>query len=212
VITDISGTSALELLAGRQSALGVRAPGPGREAVETMLLGAMCAPDHGRLRPWRFLLIADQARNAFGAVMAQALAARRPGVGDDALARERAKALRAPLIIVVVAKAVERKAIPAVEQIIAAGIAANNILLVAHASGYAGLWRTGDAAYDPCVRGALGVDATEAIVGFLYLGTPEAMPPPRKLPDVKDFVRDWHGPEVPCSASPLGHPNDGNQR
>lgn len=177
-----------------------------------MLLGAMCAPDHGRLRPWRFLLIAGEARNAFGAVIAEALARRRPGVGDDALARERAKALRAPLIVVVVAKMVEQRSIPAMEQIIAAGIAANNVLLVAHASGYAGMWRTGDAAYDPHVRSALGVQPAEAIVGFLYLGTPETMPPLRKLPDVKAFVRDWHGPEVTASASPSAYPDEGKQR
>ena len=193
VSADIPHKSVSDVLLGRQSPVTLREPGPGRDAVDAMLRAAMCAPDHGRLKPWRFLLITGEARHAFGAILAEALRRRQPGIGQDVLARERAKALRAPLIIVVIAMITERKGIPAVEQIVAAGIAANNILLTACSLGYGGMWRTGDHAYDPFVHRAMGVDAPGTIVGFLYLGTPDAMPRPRELPAIEDFVGDWHG-------------------
>ena len=186
----------------RQSPFAVREPGPDDIALRAMLNGAMCAPDHGKLKPWRFIVIAGDARRAFGAVLAEALRKRDPGASDAVLARERAKPLRAPLILVVVAKVRERDQVPPVEQIIAAGIAANNILLVAHGLGYGGMWRTGTAAYDKHVRQALGIEASASIVGFLYLGTPDIMPPARDFAAVEPDVRYWHGAREEASARP----------
>jgi nitroreductase len=176
----------------RQSPLALREPGPDGTALRTMLDAAVCAPDHGKLKPWRFIVIAGAVRHAFGAVLAEALRQREPGASDALLAREQAKALRAPMILVVIAKVRERKLVPAVEQIIAAGIAANNILVAAHGLGYGGMWRTGAAAYDEHVRQALGIDTPDSIVGFLYLGTPETMPPARDLAALEPEVRYWH--------------------
>lgn len=186
----------------RQSPFAVREPGPDDIALRAMLNGAMCAPDHGKLKPWRFIVIAGDERRAFGAVLAEALRQREPRAADAVLATEHAKALRAPLIVVVIAKVRERKLVPAVEQIIAAGIAANNILLVAHGLGYGGMWRTGAAAYDEHVREALGIEASDSIVGFLYLGTPDIMPPPRDFAAVEPDVRYWHGSREVASARP----------
>ena len=177
----------------RQSPFTLREPGPDDAALSTMLAAAMCAPDHGKLKPWRFIIIRGAARHAFGAVLAEALREREPGASDALLAREKAKALRAPIILVVIAELRDRKLVPPVEQIIAAGIAANNILLVAHGLGYGGMWRTGAAAYDAHVRQALGIDASDSIVAFLYLGTAETVPPPRDLAALKPEVRYWHG-------------------
>lgn len=187
----------------RQSPLTLREPGPDGTALRAMLNGAMCAPDHGKLKPWRFIVIAADARRAFGTVLAEALRQREPGASDAVLAREQAKALRAPMILVVIAKVRERKLVPAVEQVIATGIAANNILLVAHGLGYGGMWRTGAAAYDEHVRRALAVDASDSIVGFLYLGTPDVMPPPRDIATLDPDVRYWDGvPHATPACSP----------
>ncbi len=168
-------------------------PAPDSAALATMLHAAARAPDHGKLRPWRFIVVAGSARNALGDVLAAALRKREPGVPDAAIDKERGKPLRAPLIIVVGARLREHKGVPAVEQIIAAGAAAQNILVAAHALGFGGFWRTGNAAYDNEVKTALGLHPGDAIVGFLYLGTPAvpAAPPPS---DRAAHVTHWTGP------------------
>lgn len=181
----------LDLILTRQSPLTLRAPGPDDVALRAMLAAGMCGPDHGRLTPWRFTVIEGDGRQAFGRVLREALRLRVVDADDAMLAREEAKALRAPTIVIVTAEARERSSIPAVEQAIAAGIAAYNVLLAARAFGLAGLWRTGAHAYDAHVRRSLGLEPDTLIVGFLYLGTPDAMPRPRAHADVGMFVRRW---------------------
>ena len=109
------------------------------------------------------------------------------------LARERGKALRAPLIVVVVARIQSGSKIPEVEQIVSAGAAAQNIMLAAHALGYGAMWKTGEPAYDLRVKEALGLQASDAIVGFLYLGTRAAGSAPVARPEPQDFVVEWTG-------------------
>jgi len=162
--------------------------------VTTMLRAAARAPDHGKLRPWRFVVIAGGARNAFGDVLATALSKREPDLPESAIDKERAKPLRAPLIIVVAARLREHKSVPAVEQTLAAGAAAQNILVAAHALGFGGFWRTGNAAYDGDVKAALGLHAGDAIVGFLYLGTPAAPAAPPPPYDHAAQITHWTGP------------------
>ena len=154
----------------------------------------MSGPDHGRLKPWHFIVISEEGRQSLGKVLAESLERREPASSDSALEREREKALRAPTIVVVVATTKEQKSVPVVEQVIAAGIAAYNLLLAGSALGFGGMWRTGPAAYDPAVKEALGIKAGDDIVGFVYLGTPEAAAPERKLPPLDEFVSHWPGP------------------
>src|SRR5215471_16186964 len=91
----------MELLRTRYSAAKLGAPSPSAAAMEAMLEAAARSPDHGRLRPWRLILIEGDARRAFGKILAESLLRRSPDAGDQALAREREKALRAPVIVVV---------------------------------------------------------------------------------------------------------------
>ncbi len=185
---------ALEALTTRASPLSLTDPAPDRAALDSMLRAAVRAPDHGRLHPWRFVVISGEARSRLGDVLAAALKAREPDAPEAAVAKERAKPLRAPLIVVVAARLREHKNVPAVEQIIAAGAAAQNILVAAHALGFGGFWRTGPAAYDSDVKAALGLDASDSIVGFLYLGTPAVAAPPATPPDLGEIVTEWTGP------------------
>lgn len=186
-------TTEIDLLMARRSALALRGPGPDHAALERMLETAMCAPDHGKLRPWRFIIVESEARNDLGTVLADALRRRDTAATEAACEREQAKPLRAPLILIVTANVRERRSVPPVEQIISAGIAAGNILLAAHSLGYGAMWRTGEAAYDPYVHAALGLGASECIVGFLYLGTPEIMPPARAGVALDGYVSHWTG-------------------
>jgi nitroreductase len=152
-------------------------------------MAATHAPDHGRLRPWRFILVRETARQRFGQILTDSLLRRMPGAEPAALEREYAKAFRAPLIVVVAARIDERSRIPGTEQLLAAGAAAENIMIASHALGFGAFWRTGDAAYDDGVKRALGLLSTDAIVGFLYIGTPMTLPEATPEPDPADFTQ-----------------------
>jgi len=185
---------AIEALTTRASPLQLADPAPDRDALNAMLRAAARAPDHGRLRPWRFLVITGAARSRLGDMLATALRAREPEAPEAAVEKERTKPLRAPLMIVVAARIRETRKIPAVEQIISAGAAAQNILVAAHALGFGGFWRTGPPAYDEQVKTALGLDASDSIVGFLYIGTPAVAAPPQPPADLAELVTEWTGP------------------
>ncbi len=183
--------SALEALLGRNSATHLSDPAPSGEELQTLLRAGLRAPDHARLKPWRFLVVEGQGRVALGDVFAQVALADNPNLDAAALDKLRKKPLRAPLIVVVVARLQEHPKVPEVEQLLSAGCAAHGILLAAHAMGYAGIWRTGSMAFHPGVYRSLGIAPNEKIVGFLYLGTRQGEPrvPPRY--DVCDFVEYW---------------------
>ncbi len=137
---------------------------------------------------------AGRRAERLGAVMAQSLQSRAPDVPADVVEREGKKLMRAPLIVVVAATLIEGHKIPVIEQVLAAGAAAQNLLLAAHAMGFGAMWRTGDSAYDARIKEALGLNASDAIVGFVYLGTAQgrAIIPPNE-PGVREFVREWTG-------------------
>jgi len=161
----------LEALNTRATAKTYGQTAPSREHLAIVLQAAVRAPDHGRLRPWRFMLIEGGQRQKLGELLAASALRRIPGLSAGDLQRERDKALRAPLIIVVACRIVPGTKIPAIEQILAAGAAAQNILLALHALGYAAAWKTGEAAYDTEVKKALGFAADDHLVGFIYTGS-----------------------------------------
>jgi nitroreductase len=185
---------AIDTLLKRRSPKTLTEPAPDEGALGLMLECAARAPDHGRLRPWRFIVIRGAARERLGELMADQLRRKLPAATAEALQRERQKALRAPLIVAVAAVYNTEARIPAVEQLLAAAAAAQNIMLAATALGFGAMWKTGDAAYDDTVRAALGLAAGDAIVGFLYLGTvpADAAPPPARA-EWQDKVSYWTG-------------------
>jgi nitroreductase len=158
---------AIEALTSRRSPPKLVEPAPSDEQLATILGAAIRAPDHGRLRPWRFIILRGAARERLGQVLGEALKARAHDVPDDVVQRERQKPLRAPLIVVAAASLHEDHKIPVVEQLLAAGAATQNVMVAAHAMGFGAMWRTGDGAYDSRVKEALGLKASDAIVGFL---------------------------------------------
>ena len=171
-------------------ALGEPAPDP-RE-LRRIIKVAMTAPDHGRLHPYRFISIRGDARQRLAEVFGAATRRRDPNVDPAYLKKQMDKPLRSPLIVVVVACLVDSPKIPEIEQMLSAGAAAHNILLAARALGYGSIWLTGDNAYDPVVRDALGIGRDEKIVGLIYLGTPTIDIPPRPIPEVSNFLSDWN--------------------
>lgn len=161
---------ALDALVSRASAKTYGDTPPTREHLAQVLQAAVRAPDHGRLRPWRFMLIEGAQRRKFGDMLAASALRRIPGLSEGDLQRERDKALRAPLIIVVACRVVPGTKVPVIEQVLAAGAAAQNILLALHALGYVAAWKTGEAAYDAGVKNDLGFAVDDHLVGFIYTG------------------------------------------
>jgi nitroreductase len=161
---------AIEALNSRATAKTFGGDAPIKEHLAAVLQAAVRAPDHGRLRPWRFMLIEGDQRQKLGELLAASAKRRVPGLSAGDLQRERDKAMRAPLIILVAARIVPGTKVPAIEQLLAAGSAAQNILLALHALGYASAWKTGEAAYDTELKKSLGFAADDHIIGFIYTG------------------------------------------
>jgi len=186
---------ALEALRTRSSAAALGEPAPSEDQLASILTAATSAPDHGLMRPWRFIVVRGDARARLGDVMADAARGRAGEVSEEFLARERVKPLRAPVVIVVAAKPRERRGVPEVEQLVAAGAAGEHIMLAAHAMGLGAFWRTGEAAYDAEIKAALGLDPADAIIGFLYLGTPRSpAAAPQARPRPESLAFEWSGP------------------
>jgi nitroreductase len=147
-------------------------------------------PITGGCKPWRFITIEGEARHRFGEVLSRALEKRDPSSPPAALEHERKKPLRAPLMIVVAAVISDNPKVPAIEQTIAAGAAAQNIILASHALGFGAFWRTGAPAYDAEVKAALGLTEHDALIGFLYIGT-IVVPGKAKTPEIDSVTRRW---------------------
>ncbi|MEY4576223.1 MAG: hypothetical protein RL701_926 [Pseudomonadota bacterium] len=184
---------AIELLKTRASNGKLTEPAPDDATLQLALEAAARAPDHAALRPWRVHFVRGAARERLGQLMADAAQRINPDASEDELRKTSAKALRAPLLIVVTAVVKPHPKVPEIEQVMTAATAAHAILLVLQARGYGALWRTGPAAYDPAVKRAFGLGATDSLVGVIYAGTPTQAAPPLLRPAPRDFASEWSG-------------------
>ena len=162
----------LALLARRRSSklMQLAEPAPSSAEIDALIGLAARTPDHGKLGPWRFIVIEGEARARAGAALAEAIK-HDDGVDENRLAFVRGWFLRAPACVLVVSAAKPHPKIPEWEQILSSGAVCFSLLLSAHAFGYAGCWLTEWPTYDAKARTALGVAADERIAGFVYLGT-----------------------------------------
>jgi nitroreductase len=175
---------ALELLTTRRSfkALELAGPPPSAADLETILTVASRVPDHGKLTPWRFIVFEGEARRSAGAAIAAAFHAKYPDAKPEHVEAERARLMRAPLVVAVISRAAPHVKIPEWEQVLSAGAAAMNLVLAAHALGYGASWITEWYAYDRGVLDALGLAPHERIAGFVHIGRPPAPPEDRPRP------------------------------
>ncbi len=156
----------------RSSAARLAQPAPTSAELARILEAAGRAPDHGRLRPWKFIVLEGDLREKFAAAAAAAKRLRLPAMTDEQFAAEREKITRSPAVVVV-GCAVQRAQtkIPEIEQVIAVAAAVQNLFLAAHDLGYGVMWKTGAAAYDSGVKGVVGLTAEDHIIGIMHLGT-----------------------------------------
>lgn len=182
---------ALTALLSRRSAWPLLEPAPPQEVLNLAFDAALCAPDHGNLRPWRFVVIRGAARERLGDVFAQAARRRDPHADTE---RFRAKATAAPVLIALGVRIVPGHKVPEMEQTMAVAAAAMNILNALHGLGYGGFWASGKNSYDAGVRQALGLNPEDRLAGFLYAGTPKTGAQPVKRPPRAQHVLEWFGP------------------
>lgn len=186
-----------QLIAERRSApaLQLGEPYPGDHELTKILGMSLRVPDHGRLAPWRLVVVEQACRP----VLAAALTARRLQIEPDApaakVAKERDRWLGSPLIVVVVATLDLQSRIPAIEQALSAGCVAHNLLLATFAAGYKAQWLTGWAAYDAGAAALFGVEAPESIVGFIHIGSADLSEiPDRTRPSAAEKTRRLTAP------------------
>ena len=163
-------------------------PAPGPAEMETLLTAASRVPDHGRLAPWRFIVIEGDARHRMGETIAAAFTADNPGADGEKLAVERNRLARAPLVIAVVSTARPHPKIPEWEQVLSAGGVCMNLLHAAKALGYGATWITEWIAFDRRVLDALGLAPHERLAGYVHIGTAVEAPAERVRPALADLV------------------------
>lgn len=186
--------TAIDLLLARASNPKLTDPGPDGAALDRILRAALRAPDHGAIRPWTIHVIRGEARARLGDAIAEVARRKNPDCTAEALDRARRKPLRAPVLFAVTVSPRPHPKVPEIEQLLSGGAVAHGLVLALQAEGFAGMWRTGDPAYAPEVKAALGVGADDAIVGFVYAGTPAEPAPDAPRPTLEGHVVEWTGP------------------
>lgn len=180
---------ALDLLLNRSSQPRLQSPAPEGEALENIKQAALRVPDHACLTPWQFVVCQKQGLQRLGEIYEQA------AISADKSEKEIERApqlpLRAPMVIVVIAKYTEHEKVPWVEQVASASCAVMAMQMAAVAQGFAGVWRTGSYAHDPIVKQAFDLSEQDEIVGFLYLGTSAVKQLPKPERNSAEFFQNW---------------------
>ena len=186
-------SSYLSALATRRSGKprDLGGPGPSDAELDAMLAVAARTPDHGKLAPWRFVVVPPERRGALADLLERTWAAAHPGAPAYELDAARQFALQGPGLVVVMSAPVPHK-VPRWEQELSGGAAAMNLLHAAHAHGYAAGWLTGWPSESAAVRDAFG-SADQRIVGFVFIGTPTRPLDERPRPDMAAVVSRWPG-------------------
>lgn len=184
----------LSLLATRRSGKprDLAAPGPDEAQLRHILEIASRTPDHGKLAPWRFVIVPADKRADLARVITQAYRAERPQAARLEIEALEQFATQAPALVVVLSSPRVESHIPLWEQQLSAGAACMNLLQAAHALGFAGGWLTGWSAYSDAVRDAFGAEP-ERVAGFIFLGTPLKQLEERPRPDLQKIISIWQG-------------------
>jgi nitroreductase len=183
----------LDLMLSRRSATVLEAPGPTESELARILSAVGTVPDHGQLRPFRFAVVSDGGREVFGAALADAALERKPGLSEQGLQGLRAKALRSPTIIVLIASPKPGK-IEAWEQLATAACSGYAIVLAAHALGVGAMWKSVPFTRGKGLTELFGLGPTEEMLGWIHLGTSKESAVARPTLDVSALTTVIDGP------------------
>lgn len=181
---------ALHLLLTRRSTppVGLTAPGPSPEELNTLLTIAARVPDHGKLAPWRFIVFEGEGRERAGQILVDVARLRRPEASEQQIEAERKRMTSAPLVIAVISTAAPHPKIPEIEQVLSAGACCENLLIAADAMGYGAAWVTNWFSYDREALARLGVAENETVVGVIHIGARAERIEDRPRPDLATIV------------------------
>lgn len=185
-------TTPLSLLATRRSGKprDLVAPGPDATQLAEILQIAARTPDHGKLAPWRFVIVPEEKRDLLAEVIVKAYREERPQAARLEIESLEQFAHQAPALVVVLFSPKTQSHIPLWEQELSAGAVCMNLLHAVHASGFAGGWLTGWPSFSEAVRDAFGA-APERIAGFMFIGTPSRPLDERPRPEMGTIVSTW---------------------
>ncbi|MFD1701950.1 nitroreductase [Methylopila henanensis] len=183
----------IELLSARRSvpANALAEPGPDAGQLERMLTVAARVPDHGKLAPWRFVVIEGGARKSLDLRLAALLKELQPDAPPQRVAQQENLFSGSALVVAVVSRAAPHVKIPEWEQVLSAGAVCMNLVVAANAFGFGAQWLTGWAAYEPRALEILGLAPQEKIAGFIHVGAPTERWSDRPRPDLAEIVTRW---------------------
>jgi nitroreductase len=162
--------AALRPILTRRSTAALFPPGPSADQVDALLRAATTVPDHSALRPWRFVVVSGDARQAFGDALAAAALEERPELADAALDRIRSKAFVAPALIAVAAHVDPSAKVPVWEQVASATCAGYAIALAAHQLGLGAIWKSAPVHRGVAIEKALDLTPDDEFLGWVNLG------------------------------------------
>lgn len=171
----------------------LKEPGPTAAELRDILLIGTRVPDHGKLVPWRLVVLAGQDRVRAGERLAEIAQRHTPALDEQSLEIERNRFLPAPLTIGVIFAPRKSEKAPELEQLLSAGNVCHNLLNAAYALGFAATWVTRWFAYDLEAQQMLGARGGERFVGFIHIGTPTSVPEDRERPPLESVVSRWPG-------------------
>ncbi|MCE0745191.1 nitroreductase [Acetobacter sicerae] len=191
---------ALESLLSRSSTDALTKPAPKGEELEAILSAVMRAPDHGKLRPWRLVVVKGDARVKLAEKIVESMKRLHADPDPKKLEKRYKRFSTMPMTIVLGMHLRPDDKIPLLEQELAVGAAGMNLLNALHAAGYGAVWVTGDVAYDAVLAEELGFPAPHALAGFFFVGTPEKKDHETKRRPVEPYVAHWTGEPVSFDA------------
>lgn len=186
---NISNPQTLELLKSRRSvkAKAMTEPGPNENQLKEILSAAMRVPDHGKLNPWRFIVLSGDDRKKLGSLITEGMN-KEGNVSEKVAGKMAGYATQGPVLIIAVFSPKDHKTIPLLEQQFSMGAACQNLLIATHALGFVGQWLTGWAATSPTIKDGLALADHEQIAGFIFLGSQDKEPSERPRPDFDEVV------------------------
>ena len=166
-------------------------PAPDEATLHALLDAAIRVPDHGKLVPFRLVLLRGEAKLRFGELLSERAIRRDPELPESNREKERQRYTFAPLVVTVISRIDPSSKVPPIEQQLSAGCVAHNLLIGASELGYGAQWLTGWAAYDPEVAALLQLTALEQVIGFVHIGTPQIDVPDRDRPVLAELLSSW---------------------
>ena len=193
VNAQVTNEQLINWIKSRRSIGNLSIPAPTESQIKAAIDCAITAPDHKKLRPWRFIVTQGNARHDLGRAFLAAAEAQAAQAGEELSEKSRKKTynmpLRAPVIITVVTQMQVHKKVPPFEQMLSAGAAVQNLILALQAQGFSTVWRTGLLANEPAVKAYFGVGADDYVTAFVYTGSSPCDMPTRKPIDIEPLLR-----------------------